>query len=401
MAYTDDAVLSKLSALNESHESIATTAQWIMFHRRHAPQTVHLWLTKLKDLPSAKRLNMVYLANEVVQQSKARHKEDFLNAFSPFIADATSVAYKGAPADVQGKLRRVVDVWGERNIFDKEVLQDLDNRLSEIDKARPAANVGGFGGHAFSSSSGPAVPPELTPLVAPQQAVDKTLQPMKNSLKTANTDYEKSADPATTSAALPVQAARLSGLLKTLANAEGAVTQCIRARKDLIKELEKILATNREVLDTDEKRMMELSGRRTEVEQKRQAVEMAIIGGLSATGEEQSPTCHASGSPAPEPDRPQVEALTPPHVQDHDDFYGNSSTGHEAQNGQPQAVPFHDAPAAPELEMLSNLASQYQAVPLNGNKKRKIETSDEFPDLGGDDEIDADVQEMLRKDSQG
>jgi regulator of Ty1 transposition protein 103 len=33
MAYTDDAVLSKLSALNESHDSIATTAQWIMFHR--------------------------------------------------------------------------------------------------------------------------------------------------------------------------------------------------------------------------------------------------------------------------------------------------------------------------------------------------------------------------------
>jgi len=33
MAYTDDAVLAKLSALNESHDSIATAAQWIMFHR--------------------------------------------------------------------------------------------------------------------------------------------------------------------------------------------------------------------------------------------------------------------------------------------------------------------------------------------------------------------------------
>jgi len=31
--------------------------------RRHASQTVHLWLTKLKDLPSSKRLNMIYLAN--------------------------------------------------------------------------------------------------------------------------------------------------------------------------------------------------------------------------------------------------------------------------------------------------------------------------------------------------
>jgi regulator of Ty1 transposition protein 103 len=69
-------------------------------------------------------------STEVTQQSKARHKEDFLNAFSPFIADATSVAYKGAPVDVQGKLRRVVDVWKERSIFDKEVLQDLDARLA-------------------------------------------------------------------------------------------------------------------------------------------------------------------------------------------------------------------------------------------------------------------------------
>lgn len=67
---------------------------------------------------------------EVTQQSKARHKEDFLHAFSPFIADAASVAYKGASVDVQGKLRRVVDVWRERNIFEKEVLQDLNDRLA-------------------------------------------------------------------------------------------------------------------------------------------------------------------------------------------------------------------------------------------------------------------------------
>jgi regulator of Ty1 transposition protein 103 len=235
---------------------------------------------------------------------------------------------------------------------------------------------------------------------------------MKKSLNAANADYEKLADPSTTTAALPVQAARLSGLLKTLANAEGAVTQCIRARKDLIKELEKILAINREALDADEKQMMELSGRRTEIEQKRQAVEMAIIGGLSAASDEQPLPGHTSGNTVPEPDRPQVEALTPPHVQDHvEDFYGHSAD-QQGQNGQAQSVPFHGAPgpanaqpalasSAPDLEMLSNLASQYQAVPLNGSKKRKIETSDEFPDLGGDDGIDADVKEMLRKDSQG
>lgn len=289
--------------------------------------------------------------------------------------------------------------------------------MVEIDRSRPTANVGGvFGsGHAFNASPAAAVPPELVPLVKPQLAVAKAQQPMKTSLNTANTDYGKLADPATTGAPLPVQAARLNGLLKTLANAEGAVTQCIQARRDLIRELEKILATNRDALDADERQMMELSGRRTEVEQKRQTVERAIVGGL--TTEELSSGGVASGTPLPEPDRPQVEALTPPHVQDHvDDFYGGSSTDHQAENGQPQPpLPLHDASAqpaaadaqpgfpssAPGIEMLSNLASHYQAVPLNGSsKKRKIEAADEFPDLGGDDGIDADVKEMLRKDSQ-
>jgi regulator of Ty1 transposition protein 103 len=33
MAYTDDAVRAKLSALNETQEGIVTVAQWVMFHR--------------------------------------------------------------------------------------------------------------------------------------------------------------------------------------------------------------------------------------------------------------------------------------------------------------------------------------------------------------------------------
>ena len=33
MSYTDEVVKAKLSALNETQESIVTVAQWIMFHR--------------------------------------------------------------------------------------------------------------------------------------------------------------------------------------------------------------------------------------------------------------------------------------------------------------------------------------------------------------------------------
>lgn len=33
MAYTDEGVLAKLSALNETQESIVTVAQWVLFHK--------------------------------------------------------------------------------------------------------------------------------------------------------------------------------------------------------------------------------------------------------------------------------------------------------------------------------------------------------------------------------
>lgn len=33
MSYSDDAVLAKLSTLNETQEGIVTVAQWLMFHK--------------------------------------------------------------------------------------------------------------------------------------------------------------------------------------------------------------------------------------------------------------------------------------------------------------------------------------------------------------------------------
>lgn len=356
---------------------------------------------------------MIYLANEVTQQSKARHKEDFLLAFSPYIAEATAAAYKGASADVQSKLRRVVDVWRDRNIFERKIQDAMEARLDDLDKARSATKVGGFGAPMFAPASASAVPPELAPLAAPQQDLSKSIPLMKSAVLAANSDYEKLTDPATLPPAPAVYAARLNGLLKNLATAEGVVTEIIKHRRELIGALEKILATNREELVQEERELASLTSRTTSIERKKQEVEVAIIGGLPSNNNERSHGDRPSGSPGPEPDRPQVEALTPPHVQDHDDFYDNSPVPHNDQvhatvgvPSSPLAVPPATFPSAPGIEMLSNLASQYQAVPVNGTfKKRKLEAvvsaSDDFPDLGKDDGIDADVAEMLRKDSGG
>lgn len=65
----------------------------------------------------------------MAQQSKIRHKDDFIIAFAPVIAEAVSVAYKGAPAELQAKLKRVIDVWRDRSIFEAPIQSAIDARI--------------------------------------------------------------------------------------------------------------------------------------------------------------------------------------------------------------------------------------------------------------------------------
>ncbi|KAH6655251.1 RNA polymerase II-binding domain-containing protein [Truncatella angustata] len=396
MSYTDDAVLAKLSTLAETQDSIVTVAQWIMFHRRHADRTVQIWLQRLKDSSSHKRLNLVYLANEVCQQSKVRHKDDFLVAFSPVIAEASATAYRGAPSDVQQRIRRVVDVWKERHVFEEPIQTAIESRIEELDKAR-GTTKSGFGGAIFGSSG--SLPAELSTLATPQQNVSKLLLSTKTAVSGANQDYDKLMGPTATPPTAPVYAARLNGLLKTLANAEGAVEQCVKARSALVDELQKILEANKAALAADEEQLDKFKKRKAEVDSKKRDVEFAIMQGLSDTD---SPGPHGlSDQAAPEVEMPEVEALTPPAAGPEEPAEADEEDQWSSEIMPDAAPPQQNA--AHGIEMLSNLASHYNSVPtaINGSKKRRLDSGEEFPDLSGDDGIDADVAEMLRKDSTG
>lgn len=78
-----DSVKAKFSALNETQDSIVSVAQWLMFHRTRAEWTADVWFQRLKDSQPGRRLNLIYVANEIVQQSKVRKKFEFMSAFAP------------------------------------------------------------------------------------------------------------------------------------------------------------------------------------------------------------------------------------------------------------------------------------------------------------------------------
>ncbi|KAI2788483.1 hypothetical protein POX_e06499 [Penicillium oxalicum] len=310
MAYTDDAVKAKLSALNESQESIVTVAQWVMFHRRHAEKTAQIWLQRIRDSAPPKRLNLVYLANEVAQQSKARGKDDFLIAFSPIVAEATAAAYKGASNEIQQKIRRVVEVWRQRHVFEGPILDAVEGRINEIDKNRSTTMKQPLGGSFFKDTSSGSTPSELQPLVPLQVALTKATMTSNSSAKTANVEYDKLKDPNAPQITPPVHAARLGTLLKALAHAENSVSEVIKSRRALIEGLEKLLESNRSELQKEESLVAQFGIRKAETDAQRREVEDAIMRGYQ---DDHSTTGQGNGGE--EPPRPEVEALTPPPVE--------------------------------------------------------------------------------------
>ena len=318
MAYSDDAVKAKLSSLNETQDSIVTVAQWIMFHRRHADRTASLWLTRLQESQSTnKRLNLIYLANEVVQQSRARSKQDFLLAFEPLIAEATSMAYKGANQDIQGKLRRVVEVWRQRQIFDPRIQEQTEKRLEEIDKKKSGKSFGEsggrLGGSLFGGGGGVNVPTELDGVSKSVAAVSRAEASAKASVHTAEIEFEKQMDQNAPLPSAPMRAARLRGLSKDLMAAQSAVEASIRARKEMLASLEKLIESHHARLSEDETTASDISTKIEGIESTIKDVEDSIMRG------QDTPTPISNGNSnnnSIDPERPEPEGFTPPPADD-------------------------------------------------------------------------------------
>lgn len=314
MSYSDDAVKARLAGLNDSQESIVTIAQWIMFHRRHADRTASQWLSRLQENQSTtKRLNLIHLANEVVQQSLARAKPDFMIAFEPLIADATALAYKGASQEIQGKLRRVVEVWRQRQIFDARIQEQTEQRLEEIDKQKGGKSLGGtsgrLGGSLFGGSAG-GVAPELDHINQTQTGLTRAEAAAKAPVSAANGEYVKMTDPDVPPPSAPVRAAKLRGLVKELMAARSAVDASMKARRDLIAGLERLLESNRTKLAEEEATSSDLGFKIDGMEITIREVEDSIMRGQDTPSATE--TLNSNKWTPTEPERPETEGFTPP-----------------------------------------------------------------------------------------
>ncbi|KAF1973824.1 DUF618-domain-containing protein [Bimuria novae-zelandiae CBS 107.79] len=366
MAFTEDSLKAKLSSLNETQDSISSVGQWILFHRRHADKIAALWSQRVKESTPNKKLTLIYLANEILQQARIRKKEEFLRAFEPIIVGGSTQAYRGTPPDIQSKMRRVFEVWRSRQVLGPQILVDLERSLDEIDRSRSSKKpLGQLGGSLFSGSS---IPPELKPVEPLATALQKAELNAKPALTTANQDYEKLTDPNAPIPTPPMHAAALSGLVKKLALAENAVADSIKARQALVSGLEKLLETNRTKLSEEEAQITDLQTRKAAIENRKSQVEAAILQGLSAIETNKISTAPLPGVTQPSHERPDVEALTPPPMESFTPVGSPTLAAQQAPDVPddvfPEPVANPVVPAAVPAPVGTNVANQEPATAI-------------------------------------
>ncbi|KAF6137959.1 hypothetical protein GIB67_041832 [Kingdonia uniflora] len=109
-------LVDKLAKLNNSQQSIETLSHWCIFHMNKAKQVVETWDRQYHCSPREQRLAFLYLANDILQNSRRKGSE-FVAEFWKVLPDALNDVIENGDDFGRKTARRLVDIWDERKVF--------------------------------------------------------------------------------------------------------------------------------------------------------------------------------------------------------------------------------------------------------------------------------------------
>ncbi|BAT84769.1 uncharacterized protein HKW66_Vig0044590 [Vigna angularis] len=109
-------LVEKLAKLNGSQASIETLSHWCIFHMNKAKQVVETWDRQFHGSPREKRLAFLYLANDILQNSRRKGSE-FVGEFWKVLPDALRDVIQNGDDFARNAALRLIGIWEERKVF--------------------------------------------------------------------------------------------------------------------------------------------------------------------------------------------------------------------------------------------------------------------------------------------
>ena len=112
----------KLSNLDDRQDSIQSLALWILKHSDYCSQIVECWMHVFKISSELQQLNMLYVANDVIQNCKRKKAPQFRTDFRKSLKQAFEYCKNSSRVSSVG---HIVDIWDDRGVFSPDLCADL------------------------------------------------------------------------------------------------------------------------------------------------------------------------------------------------------------------------------------------------------------------------------------
>ncbi|XP_054630112.1 regulation of nuclear pre-mRNA domain-containing protein 1B isoform X2 [Dunckerocampus dactyliophorus] len=135
-SFSEAALEKKLSELSSSQQSVQTLSLWIIHHRKHSGLIVKVWHRELKKAKTSRKLTFLYLANDVIQNSKKKGPE-FTKDFETVLVDACSHVASEVDESCKKHMERLLNIWKERSLYRSDFIQQLKLAIEDSNSPRP------------------------------------------------------------------------------------------------------------------------------------------------------------------------------------------------------------------------------------------------------------------------
>ncbi|XP_017275188.1 regulation of nuclear pre-mRNA domain-containing protein 2a [Kryptolebias marmoratus] len=121
----------KFRNVSNTMDSIQGLSTWCIDNKKYHSLIVRHWMKCLRKANASHRLNLLYVANDVIQNCKRKNAIVYRTAFAEVLQDAfLLVNTEGDPKMIKS-VERILSIWEDRDVYSGTLITELRNTLAK------------------------------------------------------------------------------------------------------------------------------------------------------------------------------------------------------------------------------------------------------------------------------
>uniref|UniRef100_A0A8C1GFN6 Regulation of nuclear pre-mRNA domain-containing protein 2 n=1 Tax=Cyprinus carpio TaxID=7962 RepID=A0A8C1GFN6_CYPCA len=125
----------RFQTISNTMESIQGLSVWCIENKKYHSVIVRYWIKWLRKSDAPHRLNLFYLANDVIQNCKRKNAIVYRTTFTDVLPEAMKLISATKDSKVNKAVLRILSIWEERSVYSEEFISQLRNGL--VQKEEP------------------------------------------------------------------------------------------------------------------------------------------------------------------------------------------------------------------------------------------------------------------------